>query len=43
MRMGGTSNKSFLNLLKKSLEDFKIIKKIKLVDLLLYLIKTILR
>ena len=30
MRVGGMSNKSFKNLLKKSIEDFKIIKKNKI-------------
>ena len=43
MRMGGTSNKSFLNLLKKSLEDFKIIKKNKIGGLVTLFNKTILR
>ena len=42
MRMGGTS-KIFLNLLKNLWNTLKLLKKIKLVDLLLYLIKTILR
>jgi len=30
MRIGGTSNKSITNLLRKSFEDFKIIKKNKI-------------